>query len=305
MDALKSGNAGTTDPVELHRLNIKRTRTCDVMIAAYPSSGSMLISNILTELGFPHVDPYSEVLDADGTATVIPDMVPYRSRYAATAAADAAGHAGGSGLRFVKNHQPSRHIAGLSVGGAVLLVRDPRDAIYSSYRYFHNFARFWWPDGDKAQGTFGEYLDGLGVNDEPPIQGWVDFYRAWYATLPTLPRHAIVRFEDLKADPVAVVADLLRSLDVPRPEASINRAVERSSFEYMRAHEKQIVAGQAVDGASVADRSLVMQRGKVNEWREWFDDSPLAARFLGPELVEVARLFGYRLGQEGDDRDGR
>jgi len=42
------------------------------MIAAYPSSGSMLISNILTELGFPHVDPYSEVLDADGTATVIP-----------------------------------------------------------------------------------------------------------------------------------------------------------------------------------------------------------------------------------------
>jgi len=303
MDALKSGHAWTTDPIERHRFNIKRARVRDVMIAAYPGSGSALISNILTELGFAHLDPYSEVLDADGTAAVIPDMVPYRSRLAATAAADAAGHTGGSGIRFVKNHQAPRHLAGVPFGGAVLLVRDPRDAIYSSYRYFRGFSRFWWPDSDKGQGTFGEYLDGLGVNDEPPIEGWVDFYRAWHATLPTLPRHAILRFEDLKTDPVAVVATLLRSFGVPKPEASINRAVERSSFEHMRAHEERIVAGQA--DASAAGQSMLMRRGKVNEWREWFDDSALAARFLGPDLVEVASLFGYRLGRERNDYGGR
>jgi hypothetical protein len=301
MNALQSANAGTTDPFELHRLNIKRTRARDVVIAAYPGSGSSLISNILTELGFAHLDPYSEVLGADGAAAVIPDMVPYRSRLAATAAADAAGHADAPGLRFVKNHLAPRHLAGVPVGGAVLLVRDPRDAVYSSYWYFRNFARFWWPDSDKGRrgrGTFGDYLDGLGVNDEPPIQGWVDFYREWHAALPAMPRRALVRFEDLKTDPVATVADLLRSLGVPRPEASVSRAVERSSYENMRAHEERIVAEQAGDGAP-----MLMRRGKVEEWREWFDDPALAARFGQSELVEVAGLFGYRLGPEGERGD--
>jgi hypothetical protein len=293
MDALKSGHAGTTDPAELHQFNMKRTRARDVIVAAYPGSGSALLGNILTELGFAHVDPYSEVLGTDGTATVIPDMLPYRSRLAATAAADATGHADGLGLRFVKNHLPPRHFAGTPLRGAVLLVRDPRDAVHSTYRYFRSFAPFWWPGTDRAQGTFGEFLDGLGVNDEPPIQGWVDFYRAWHALLPTLPRHAIVRFEDLKTYPVSIVTDLLRSFGLSLPESSIERAVERSGYDYMRAHEERIVAGLAEDGAAIAD-----------EWREWFDESPLAARFLGPELVEVAGLFGYRLGREGNDRDG-
>ncbi len=301
MDALKSGNAGTTDPVELHRLNIRRTRARDVVIAAYPGSGSSLISNILTELGFAHVDPYSEVLSTDGTATVIPDLLPYRSRLAAAAAADAVGRADRPGIRFVKSHQAPHHFGNAPFGGAVLLVRDPRDAIYSSYRFYRNFARFWWPGTDKAQGTFVEYLDGHGVNHEPPIQSWVDFYRAWHATLPTLSRDAIVRFEDLKTDPVAAVAALLRSFDVPRPDASISGAVERSSFENMRAHEEKIVAGTA---PAAADQPMIMRRGRVDEWREWIGDPVLADRFRAAELVDVARVFGYRLDREAASNDG-
>jgi hypothetical protein len=187
--ALISPDTETTDPFELHQFNIKRIREGDVMIATYPGSGCSLITNILTELGFAHFDPYTEVLDANGAAIVLPGMLPYRSRLAAVATADVAGHADGPGIRFVKNHLPPRHFAGASFGGAVLLVRDPRDAVYSSYRYFREFARFWWPDTDKGQGTFEEYMDGLGVS-HPAHPGLVDFYRAWHATLP---RQAIVR----------------------------------------------------------------------------------------------------------------
>jgi len=136
-------------------------------------------------------------------------------------------------------------------------VRDPRDAIYSSYRYFHNFSRFWWPDGDKAQGTFGEYLDGLGVNDEPPIQGWVDFYRAWYATLPTLPRHAIVRFEDLKTDPSRSWRICCGRSTCRGPMPSINRAVDRSSFEY---------SAQRTRSRSWRGRRSTVPRWRTGHW---------------------------------------
>jgi sulfotransferase family protein len=313
VDALKSGLSETTDPVELHRRNVRLAGERDVMIAGYPGSGSALLGNILTELGFAHVDPYSEVVGADGTSRVIPDLVAYRSRLAATAAADEAGHVEGRGLRFFKNHLAPRHFDGVSFGGAVLLVRDPRDAVHSSYRWFRGFSPFWQPEGGKGQGTFLDFLDGLGVNDEPPIQSWVDFYRAWHAALPGLHRSALVRFEDLKADPAAVTARLLRAFDVTMPRAAIEHAVERSSYENMRAHEKQIVARQTGNAGTAPDQPLIMRRGKVNEWREWFDDPALAARFREPALVEVAALFGYRLDTaiqspirtaEGDDRDG-
>jgi hypothetical protein len=301
VDALKSGPAPTTDPVELHRINIQRTGPHDVLIAAYPGSGSALLGNILTELGFAHLDPYSEVLDTDGTSTVIPDLVPYRSRLAATAASDAAEHPGQeSPIRFVKNHLLPRHFGTVAFGGAILLVRDPRDAVHSSYRWFRGFSPIWQPEGGRGQGTFAEFLDGLGVNDEAPIQGWADFYRDWQAVLPTLARGAIVRFEDLKATPVAVLDRLLRELGVPRPASSIGRAVERSSYENMRAHEERIVGTAGNDAAAAP---MIMRRGKVNEWREWFGDPALAAPFQLPELVELAAGFGYHLGPEGDSRD--
>lgn len=301
MDTLKSGPAPASDPVALHRINIQRTGAQDVLIAAYPGSGSALLGNILTELGFAHLDPYSEVLDTDGTATVIPDLVPYRSRLAATAASDAADHPGqDSPIRFVKNHLLPRHFGTIPFGGAILLVRDPRDAVHSSYRWFRGFSPIWQPEGGKGQGTFTEFLDGLGVNDEAPIPGWMDFYRCWQAILPTLARSVIVRFEDLKTTPVAATAALLRELGVPRPVSSIRRAVERSSYENMRAHEERIV-GTA--GNHTAAAPMIMRRGKVNEWREWFGDPALAARFQLPELVELATGFGYHLGPEGDSRD--
>jgi hypothetical protein len=286
--------------VALHQRNVARLGGRDVVIAAYPGSGASLISNILIELGLVHVDCYTEVIDEDGRSAVIEEQVSYRRRLSATAALDqgvwSAEARPADQPRFFKNHLYPQFCRPEKLGGAVLLVRDPRDAVYSSYQYFHSFSEHWLVR-PKGQGTFAEYLDGVGINEEPPIDGWSGFYRAWADALAGFRRSTIIRFEDLKADPDPTTARLLEAFGIERSPESIARATRTSRYENMRAHEEKVLQGA---GAPVADEPRVMRRGKVGEWREWYGNPELAIRFQEPRLVETAGRFGYRLTQSED-----
>ncbi|KNB52180.1 sulfotransferase domain-containing protein [Streptomyces caatingaensis] len=280
-------------PFALHRWNAARLGGRDVVVAGYPASGAALVGNILTELGFGHLDPYTETVLPDGTSAVVEDRMTYRRRLAATAAEDRRHgvHRSADGLRFVKNHlHPDAFDAG-RLAGAVLLVRDPRDAIHSAYHWFRGFAERW-RLGDNGRGTFAAFLDGPVVNGEPPVEGWTRFCAAWLDALPAFRRSAVVRFEDLKSDPAAATAALLRALGQERAPREIARAVRASSYEAMRAHE---TAAMAEDGDRGADGPRIMRRGQVGEWREWIGDPALAARFRDPDLAATAARFGYRL----------
>ncbi|MFD7666056.1 sulfotransferase domain-containing protein [Streptomyces sp. NPDC059788] len=279
-----------------HRRNAARLDERDVVIAGYPASGSALLGNILIELGLGYVDPYTEEVKADGTTAVVGDLVDFRHRLAATAARDHGQLAGDAAAedepRFFRNHLYPEHFDHDRLGGAVLLVRDPRDAVYSSYKFFNRFAPRLLPDRLKGQGTFAEFLDDVGINEEPPVEGWTGFCRSWHTALPGFRRSAVVRFEDLKADPEAATAALLTAFGVTRTPEAIARATGRSSYDRMRAHEEKV---SAVHDATGADGPRIMRRGKVGEWREWYGDERLAARFREPGLTETAALFGYAL----------
>ncbi|MEU7433796.1 sulfotransferase domain-containing protein [Streptomyces sioyaensis] len=296
--------AEAADPVELHRRNAARLGARDVVVAGYPGSGAALVGNVLTELGFAYVDPYTEVVGEDGTSQVIEDRLAYRSRLSATAAGDrnTGGGKGGTddGPRFFKNHLYPDHFDHGRLAGAVLLVRDPRDAVHSSYQWFRGFAAHWQLAGVKREGTFAEFLDGRGVNDEPPVAGWAGFYSAWTAALPRFHRSAVIRFEDLKADPEAATSGLLEVFGAPRTPAAIEQAVRRSRYENMRAHEERVSAA----AGAVGDQPRIMRRGMVGEWREWYGDESVAARFQTPRLLETAATFGYQLAKPGTE-EGR
>lgn len=266
----------------------------DIVVSAYPGSGASLISNILLELGFDHLDPYTVVLHDDGATNIEQDWVPFRRRLAATAARDDAVAAGtaieGDRYRFVKNHMYPQFFDASAVCGAVLLIRDPRDAIHSSYQFFHTFTS-WLPHApwDKGQGTFEEFLDGRGINDDPPIEGWIRFYRRWIDVAERFKRFAVVRFEDLKADAAGTTATMLESLGIATP-ADLATAAQRSSFESMRAHEDELAAAERHANAR---RARIVRRGKVGEWREWYGSGNFASRFGHPDLVSTAAYFGY------------
>ncbi|MFF3763341.1 sulfotransferase domain-containing protein [Streptomyces sp. NPDC001922] len=287
--------AEVADPVKLHMRNAARLGARDVVVAGYPGSGAALIGNILIELGIAYVDPYTEAVGEDGTSQVIEDRLAYRSRLSATAASDrnAGGGEGGAddGPRFFKNHLYPDHFDHGRLAGAVLLVRDPRDAVHSSFQWFRSFAAQWPLEGVNVQGTFAEFLDGRGVNDEPPIAGWAGFYAAWTAALPRFRRSTVIRFEDLKADPEATASRLLEVFGVSRTPAAVEQAVRHSRYENMRAHEERVSAA----AGAVGSQPRIMRRGMVGEWREWYGDESVAARFRTPRLLETAATFGYQL----------
>jgi hypothetical protein len=291
--------------MELHRHNLTMLGPRDVVVASYPGSGSALVGNILLELGFEFVDLYTEVLAPGGGSSLVPELAGYRTRLRAMAARDrsAEGRAAGTGTasaadepgarpRFAKDNLYPHEHAGLDLGGAVILVRDPRDTVHSSYRWFRGFSPIFMPDAPKGQGSFAEFLDGVGINQEPPIAHWAAFYRAWMDALPAFARSAVVRFEDLKADPVTIMTDLLTTFGAAVDRAEVRQAVQDSSFALMRAHEDQ-VAGAV--GGSAGEPARINRRGKVGEWREWYDDPGLAARFQEPALLRTAARFGYVL----------
>ncbi|HUQ60614.1 sulfotransferase domain-containing protein [Lentzea sp.] len=273
---------------ERHLRNAAMLNAQDVIVAAYPASGAALLGNVLMELGHSFVDPHLDEIQEDGRLREPGDeeLRRYRSRIAGKSTPGQVG-----GRRFFKNHLHPDHFRNLATEAVVLLVRDPRDALYSSYRFFQGFAPTVLSYLAIDEVSFLEFLEEKGTVSEPAItvDGWVDFYRAWAERAERAPRSAVVRFEELKTSPADAMTRLLETLGLIADRAAVERAVERSSFERMRAHEEEVA------GDTGENPPMIMRRGQVGEWREWFGDNELSDRFRVPHMIEAAARFGYRI----------
>lgn len=176
----------------------------------------------------------------------------------------------------------------------ILFVRDPRDAIYSLYRRYH----------DEAM-TFAEYLRRPGewpphfpgMFSLPPPETWAYFHLYWLAVGAWEPLH-LVRFETMRQDPVAVTEAVLAFLGVGRSREAIHQAIEGSTFERAR-DAMERTAGETGTTFRVA------RRGMVGEWREVYGREDLEV-FGGPARLAM-QVLGYgALGESAEvSRGGR
>jgi hypothetical protein len=275
---------------ERYRRNAALLGASDVVVASVPGSGSSLFSTLALELGFQHLDQYFNVLHTDGTVETDQNFRNVRSRMSGYAVRDNGSEEDpvDQRARFFRTHLlPDAFDLG-ALHGAVILVRDPRDAVHSMFQYM-NKATGTLP-GLEEKKTFPQFLDEPGPNGTSPVRAWTQLYHGWLDARPSLRRFAVVQFADLKSRPIEAVADMLAELDLEVSPDRIARAVERSSFESMRAYEDKVAAGLG-DGAP---ELRMMRRGKVNEWQEWFTPE-IAGRFADAELIAVARELGHLL----------
>jgi hypothetical protein len=149
---------------------------------------------------------------------------------------------------LVKTHlKADRPVLGLyreTTAKALYLVRNPRDVLLSSMRMVgisrddvergREFARKF--IADEGQGRMGPDGDGLGSWPEN-VWSWTEFSRDRFPNADVL----TVRYEDLRADPVARFSEIVEFLDLGRPvEAEdIRRAVDASTLERMRELERR------------------------------------------------------------------
>jgi hypothetical protein len=273
----------------------------DIVLASYGGAGQALVGNVLLNLGLNYVDPYTEKLRPDGGSTASAKYTEYRRRLAATHQHDTAvpdTRPFRPWPRFVKSHLPLERFQGCTFGGVWLLVRDPRDALYSWHQWRLGFAEDVW---DKAPDEFDEFLRAPDYTGRSPIDDWNSFYEHWYERLTQMRRGVVIRFEDLKADTIATMRSALDSVDIRPTAAQLQAAVQASSYETMRAHEDLISSAElpASAGPQAVRRTAtaqprIMRKGEPGEWRRWITP-PLARLFSTPSTVAVAATFGYQI----------
>lgn len=279
---------------ELYRRNIELLGGQDVLVASHGGAGQSIVGNMLLELRRNYVDPYNEALLSDGTTMEVPEYANYQRRLSATA--KRADRRPGTPAqwqpwpRFVKTHFTPTAFGSRSFYGLWLLVRDPRDALYSLYNWRINFAAEPWT----APSSFAEWLAAAESGDFPPEEwtnyykadDWREFYSEWLQVVGNFDRVVMTRFEDLKLMPIAALRAALRAFDVDATEVELANAVDNSTFEAMRRHEDQ--------AAAEGDGRRVLRKGAVSGWREWMTPQ-IAAFFTDPALAAMAQRFGYEL----------
>lgn len=139
---------------------------------------------------------------------------------------------------------------------AVLMVRDPRDVMVSSYfhatRHKHRF-----------HGEMSEFLS----DPQQGIASLTRYLNGWSAGLRQR-RHIVVSYEDLSRDPQGTTAQVLAFLQIdPRPDL-VAQAVEAASFRNMQ--ELEQVAGLPGHDYDLDDgESRRMRRGKVGGFTDY------------------------------------
>lgn len=170
-------------------------------------------------------------------------------------------------------------MATLPARAHILLVRDPVDAVFSWHRRF-DFA---------SRGlSFEAYLRNVSVFPHhlpynaliaTPLDLYAVFVAFWMLAAENL---LIVRYEDLKQDPVREVSRILAAMGAGRPGADIAEAAHRSSFNMIRAR-----------GDINPFWSETNQRSQVFEWRERMSPAARGVLTQTEPLAAVCRRLSY------------
>ncbi len=179
----------------------------------------------------------------------------------------------------------------------ILLVRDPGDVAVSQF--------FQWRFRMRAhKKRLNEYpADGEDVElfDYVMNSNWglhciCEFLNRWAEASPHIGQMMILRYEDLRADPEAMLGRVLDFIGTPGNGAEISQAVDFASVESMRAMERRKTFRMSGSRLLPRDRnnpdSFKVRRAKVGGYRDYFDDAQIEEidAYIRHHLSPV---FGY------------
>jgi hypothetical protein len=233
-------------------------RSNDVFFASYPRSGSTWLRFVLYESIAGEASGFGNV------NTSIPDVKEHKTGLPLMP----------DGGRLIKTHE----VYHPEYKKAVYLVRDPRDVALSEYAY------------QTALGLVDQPLDEYlrvfltkGVN---PFASWSAHVNSWLNAPLSSEQLLVVKFEDLRRDTAAGVADIIRFFGIVPNEAQIRNAVANNSVERMKAKEKETPQRASKKGQFI-------RSGSVGGWRGKLTDAQIA--IVREHASELLNRLGYPL----------
>lgn len=227
-----------------------RVRPDDVLIASYPKCGTTWLQQIV------HGLRTGGCMDFEEISLVVPWIETAPMLGIDLNAPQAAAP------RAFKTHLTRERVP--PGGRNLFIVRDPRDALVSAYRFMRGV--MFEPDAVDIE----TFADAYFLREGPVPRYW-DHLRAWWPV-----RHRddvlFLCYEDLRADLRGAVAGIAAFCGIAADAALIDLATRQASFDFMRAHARQ------------------------------FDDQPTLTAFMDLLRLPPARATKVRAGRAGDGR---
>ena len=154
--------------------------------------------------------------------------------------------------RVVKTHKPYWPVF-RKAGDVIGVVRDPRDVMVSYFHYKKDRQ-------ESYEGDFSRFIR----NQRFGLEAWFKHYVSWQPHYTLL-----VRYEELKQDTYGEFSRILELLNVRCPTRIINEAIERSNIQNIRK-----VEGSS-NGLKTKDE-LFARDGSTQQWCDYFSARDLS-----------------------------
>lgn len=224
----------------LHGRSCLNMNKNDVVLALFPKTGSTWVRYFLYNLlcleekgdAEVSIDEMNEVMPEYAHPTLFKKW-PFNSS-----------------PRIIKTHRSRNRL--LSNRPTVLVVRDPRDVAVSFYHY--------------AQASKNIGFDGsLKEFIRHPTRGLESFFSQFNSWRDQA--ELVLRYEDLKEDPVLHFTKLVNYLEIPASREHIELAVERSSMDRMREAQENSSAFKD----KFSEGFVFARSGASRQWEGLFD----------------------------------
>ena len=250
----------------LAQLELAKAERASLLIIGHPKSGNTWLKVMLSRLyQVRHGLPASQLINTDEFARRIPQI----PRLAATNACYSYEGAVGERLAADAPDNPLRHKP------VLLLVRNPIDIAVSWYYQFtrrqsrakqelinHTIAH---PIDRRTVGMW-EFIRHSDIG----LPFLIDYLNTWYRNVQRLERRLVVRYEDLRAQPEPVLAEITAFMGETFSAEEIREAVQFASFDNLRQMEASGFFRQG--GMRLRRRgdpsAFKTRRGKVGGYRD-------------------------------------
>lgn len=229
----------------------------DIFIVTYPRSGTTWLQMILYQL----------ISDGEMDFSHIQEKAPWFER-AIRQESDLSQLAS---PRIFKSHLQYRFIP-RGQCRYIYVIRDGRD-VAVSYFFLHRAH-------NGFSGSFDDFWP-LFCSGQLAFGSWFDHVRAWQANRAGL-NVLYLRYEALKVNPTAAIQNIATFCALPLDQARLERTVERSSLEYMKAHAgkfdfaSQIIAEQEAVRIRLDEERTFLGSGEIGGWSAYLSPEQLA-----------------------------
>jgi len=255
----------------LAELELEKARRAQFLIIGHPKSGNTWLKAMISRLYQIRYDlPESKLINTDEFARKIPEI----PRLAATNGVYSYEAEVGKLLAAGAPDNPLR------AKPVLFLARHPIDIAVS---WYHQFTK---RQSRAKQELINHSIDhpidrhSIGMWDfvrssDIGLEFLIDYQNSWARNIAELPRGMLVRYEELRAEPVATLHRIVTHMGADFSEEEVREAVEWGSFDNLRKLETSGTFSQG--GMKLVDKNdpstFKVRRGKVGGYREDFSEA--------------------------------